>query len=307
MHISVYLTLAFSALFGASASFARRLPPALATCALSAGGLLVAAASTAALGFLGLTALGQVPLLARLGRWSTPELTRHNPVPTSLACIALLLLTFLAVRVTRALLAAASALLESHRVAAGLAAHSGELVVIDRPEPAAYAVPGHPGRIVISTGLLRRLNAGERRAVLSHERAHLTQHHHLHHTAAALAAAANPFLVRLPALVAASCERWADESAGRDVPRVVVADALTSAGTGALRPSNMAVLAGVVDVADRVLALQRPTPRVARWRVMALASLLGVVALTTLDAGYDVNGLFEGAQNAYHCVGPSCS
>ena len=88
-----------------------------------------------------------------------------------------------------------AALLAAYRLAAALPTSGGELAVIDHPAQQAYAVPGHPGRIVVSTGVLRGLNAGERRAVLAHERAHLTHRHHLHHTVAHLAAAANPSLI----------------------------------------------------------------------------------------------------------------
>jgi hypothetical protein len=307
MHYSVYVVLLAGALFGATApTLSRRLAPATATWLLSAGGLAVSVATTAALGFLGLTLVGQLPLLGRLGHWSEPALRRHDPVSASVAAIALLALLFLAVRVAAALARAASALRESHRVAAELPAHGGELAVIDSTDPAAYAVPGRPGRIVVSTGLLRLLNAGERRAVLAHERAHLGHHHHLHHSAAAIAAAANPLLVRLPEAVAVSCERWADEVAAASCPRQVVADALTRAGTGGVVSVNPLVLAGVVDVAARVTALRSPAPRIAAWRVALVGLLLAAVTLPALDAGYDVNSLFEGAQAVYHCGAASC-
>ena len=82
------------------------------------------------------------------------------------------------------------ALRAAHRLAAALSATGGELVVLDDVDHQAYAVPGRPGRIVVSSGLLRALTAAERRGVLAHERAHLRHHHHVHHTAAQLAAAA---------------------------------------------------------------------------------------------------------------------
>ena len=36
----------------------------------------------------------------------------------------------------------------------------------------AYAVPGWPGRIVVTAGMLDALNPDERRVLLAHERAH---------------------------------------------------------------------------------------------------------------------------------------
>ena len=95
--------------------------------------------------------------------------------------------------------------------------------MLDDPAPRAFAVPGRPGRIAMSTGLLRVLRRDQRRAVLAHERSHLRHRHHLHQTAAVLAAAANPLLYRLPAAVALSVERWADEDAAATCDRRSVA------------------------------------------------------------------------------------
>ena len=306
MYLCVYVPLLVSALFAVVApGAARRLPPAACAWLLSAGGLLVAAASSAALLLLSLTLAARLPQLAQLGHWSQAALRRDDPVATPVAAAALLLLVVVSVRAARALAQTGSALREAYRVAAALPAHGAELTVLDSPQPGAYAVPGRPGRagrIVVTTGLLRRLGAGERRALLSHERSHLVHRHHLHHCAASLAAAANPLLRRLPAAVATSCERWADEDAAADCDRDVVADALTRAGTGGRLAGNRLVLAGVVDVADRIQALRAPPPRLTVWRlalvVAALVALVAAAALSLADAAHDLNALFETAQAA---------
>ena len=207
MQLTVYLPFLFSALFGVAAPLlARRLPPATGTWLLSVGGLLAAAGSAGSLALLGFTLVGQSPLLAAKGRWSDSTLRHADPVTTPVAVLALIVLAVLAVRFTVAGARRLTALRDAFRLAASLPAAGRELAVIDHPGRQAFAVPGRPGRIVVSSGLLRGLDAGERRAVLAHERAHLAHRHHLHHTIAHLAAATNPLLYRLPAAVALSTD-----------------------------------------------------------------------------------------------------
>lgn len=53
-------------------------------------------------------------------------------------------------------------------------------IVVDHPTPLAYCLPGGTKSVtVLSDGLLQALEPGELDAVLAHERAHLSQHHHL--------------------------------------------------------------------------------------------------------------------------------
>ncbi|MDX6211908.1 MAG: hypothetical protein QOF82_995 [Frankiales bacterium] len=301
MHLSVYLPVVFSALFGLAAPvLSRRLPPAAATWLLSAGGLLAAAATAVALALLGFTLVAEAPVFAAPGHWADSTLQARNPVAAPVAAVALAVLGLLAVRSGRTLLRRFAAVRAAHRLAAALRGDDAELVVLDSPDTTAYAVPGRPGRIVVSRGLLRRLDAGERRALLAHERAHLTRHHHLHQSAALLAAAANPLLWRLPAQVAATCERWADEDAAATARRDVVAAALTRAGTGGRLPAGPAVvLAGVVDVADRIVALAAPAPRLSVWRTALLVGLVGAATTAVAIAAHDTERLFELARAAY--------
>lgn len=53
------------------------------------------------------------------------------------------------------------------------------LRVIDHPAPTAYCVPGVNHRVVVSTGMLDRLDESEVTAVLAHERAHVRHRHDL--------------------------------------------------------------------------------------------------------------------------------
>ncbi|MGE0838503.1 M56 family metallopeptidase [Pseudonocardia sp.] len=51
--------------------------------------------------------------------------------------------------------------------------------VLDHPVPVAYCLPGRSSRLVVSAGVLERLAPEGVRAVLAHERAHLTERHDL--------------------------------------------------------------------------------------------------------------------------------
>jgi Zn-dependent protease with chaperone function len=302
MHLSVYLPLLFSALFGLTApALSRRLPPALATWLLSAGGLIAAAGSAASLALLGFTLVGQNPLLATRGHWSDTTLRHADPVATPIAGAALFVLLLLGIRVVIAGLRRLGALRDAYRLAAALPANGSELAVIEHPDQHAYAIPGRPGRIVVSTGLLRSLDASERRAVLAHERAHLAHRHHLHHTSVHLAAAANPLLRRVRAAVALSTERWADEDAAATCRRATVAAALTYAAAGpTLRPAPTVVLAATTtDVATRIRAMRVPAPRITLWRLALLLGLLLATALAVIEAAHDTERLFELAQYTY--------
>ena len=72
----------------------------------------------------------------------------------------------------------ARALAESYRRAAGLHPEDG-IVVVPGPAIEAYALPGLPGRIVVSGRLLDCLDDRRRAALIAHEQAHLASRHHL--------------------------------------------------------------------------------------------------------------------------------
>jgi Zn-dependent protease with chaperone function len=292
-----------AALFGAAAPvLAWRLPPPAATWLLSIGGLIAAAASVAVLGFLAFTLVGQAPVLAQQGHWSAVALRQADPASIPVEVAALLALTAVTLRVAITLLCRGRALLDAYRLAAALPATGGELAVIADPVPCAYAVPGRPGRIVASVGIIRGLDAGERRAVLAHERSHLRHHHHGHHTAAALAAAANPLLGPLLAAVALATERWADEDAARTTRRDIIAAALIHAASAARTPATTPspILAVATQhVVARVQALRTPAPRHTAWRITALLALLLITAASIVLAAHDTERLFELAKRTY--------
>jgi Zn-dependent protease with chaperone function len=296
-----YLPLLLSAVFAVAAPvLARRLPPHVATWLLSAGGLVAAAASSASLGLLALDGLAQAPLLAAHGQWSGTVLRQHDPLTVPIGALATVAVGVLAVRFLRTGSRRLVAVTGAHRLARGLPGGTGELSVLDSGDRHAFAVPGRPGRIAVTTGLLRSLDGGQRRALLAHERSHLRHHHHLHHTACQLAAAVNPLLHRLPAAVELATERWADEDAAAVCPRDTVAGALTRAVTGNRLGAPAVVLAAAVtDVADRIGALRGPAPRLTWWWLSLPTGLLLATALAVAVALRDTAQLFELAERAY--------
>lgn len=307
MSAAVYLTFVFSALFGTCApAVGRRLPPALNCWMLSAGGVLAALASTGGLLLLAATLVGLDPVLAARGHWSQAALQQTNPVPPVIAGAAMVTLVALTGRVVHVAWQRLCALRSAFTLAVTLPAAGAELVVVDDYDRLAYAVParlGRRGRIVVSTGLLRSLDAPQRRALLAHERAHLRHAHHLHTAAAELARAANPLLRPLSAAVALATERWADEDATATVSRNQVAEALICAALGraaSARPPGSAVLAAAqVDVAQRIAALRAPAPRLRVWRVVVVVTLLGATSLTAIHAAHDTDHLFDHARLVY--------
>jgi Zn-dependent protease with chaperone function len=299
--MAVYLPLLLSAVFALPApALARRLPPHVATWLLSAGGLVVAAGSSASLALLAFDALAQDPLLAAQGRWSGTVLRHHDPFAIPVGTLAAVAVCVFTVRFLRAGSRRLVAVLGAHRLAAALPHPGSELAVVRSADRQAFAVPGRPGRIAVTSGLLRSLDGGQRRALLEHERSHLRHHHHLHHTASQLAAAVNPLLHRLTAAVELATERWADEDAAAVCPRDAVAGALTRAATGHRLSTPAAVLAmAATDVADRIGALRGPAQRLAWWRVGLPAGLLVATAAAVAVAMRDTERLFELAEQAY--------
>ena len=258
--MTTYLPLLLSAVFALVAPvLARRLPPHVATWLLSAGGLIAAAASSASLALLAFDAFAQNPLLAAQGRWSGAVLRHHDPLARAGRGAGPAAVGVLAVRFLRTGSRRLAALVDAHRLAAALPgspvrAQRCCTPSTGRPSPCRAG----PGRIAVTTGMLRSLDGGQRRALLAHERSHLRHRHHLHHTACQLAAAVNPLLHRLTAAVELATERWADEDAAAVCPRTTVAGALTRAATGNRLGAPAVVLAvAATDVADRIGALAR--------------------------------------------------
>lgn len=316
MHLAVYLPLLVSLVAALSTGrLSASLDPRLATFLLTAAAVLLAAATATVLALLVVGGLIQVPLVAQLGRLSQQVLRSGDPPSLLVALVAAIALSaavFAASRMTwrrvRALLAAA----DEARCLPG----TGELVIMEDDTVAeAFTVPGRPGRIVVSTGMLAVLDDAERRALLAHERAHLRWHHHWFTAAAQLAAAANPLLRPLARTVSFTIERWADEDAAsccgdrRLVARTIARAAMAKAGaarsgTTSGRTTGLALgvtgssadLSGAGPVPRRVAALLAAPPRRRLIVVIGVAVVLVGTGLCTLEAVHDLHDLLETAR-----------
>jgi len=320
MNALVYLPLLVPVLAAAAARpLAARLEPRLATWLLTATTVALAAFSTAALALLAASALARVPFLAALGNYSQPVLRSGDPVPAVAGSAAALLLTAAAVAVAVVIRVRARALAESYRRAARMAP-GGRVVVVPGRAIEAYALPGSPGRIVVSGRLLDALDDRGRAALLAHEHAHLAGQHHLFTTVAHLAAAANPLLIPVARAVDYTVERWADERAAAITgDRRLVASTigqvallatarparLRAAALGISGPRGLAggrirpiSLAWAGPVPRRVAALLAPPPRRQLTLLVIVAILILIAGASAVEAARDLHALLEFAQAA---------
>jgi Zn-dependent protease with chaperone function len=257
----------------------RRLPPATATVMLALGNVLVAAATAAVLATVAFTAVAQLPLVATEGDWSSQVLSSTDPVPVWIAAGCGLLLVPAAALLVRALMARARAMSQWYRVCWRME-HVGRLIVVDDERPEAFATPVGRGRIIVSTGMLRALPADERRALLAHERSHVSRGHTWWLMAADLAAAVNPLLHPNARAARDTAERWADEDAARAVgdrelvARSLARAALVAQDTGARLAPALGATSG--RVGERVRALLAAPPRFRLLPAVLLIVLTGI-------------------------------
>jgi Zn-dependent protease with chaperone function len=275
----------------------------------------LAALSTAVLGILVVTAALRVPAIASLGHLSPAVIRREDPASLSAALAGAGLLAVVTLAAARAGWRRARALVGAARDARCLPGDH-QLVVIPDGAADAYTVPGWPGRIVVTAGMLDALTPAERRVLLAHEGAHAGHHHYLFTALSHFAAAANPLLRPVAAAVSYTVERWADEAAAahcgdrRLAARAVGKAALASArtGSGGRGPAARAEagLAGIVGpvgrrrgpgpVPRRVAALLAPAPTARPLLVAAAAAIVVVSGAAALDAAFDLHALVELAQ-----------
>ncbi len=147
--------------------------------------------------------------------------------------------------------------------------------VIDHATPVAYCLPGAPRAVtVLSAGLLDLLSEDELAAVVAHERAHVSQHHHVLLVAFSAWRSALPWFpiaTRAHEAVGLLVELLADDQARRTVSernlsRAVARVALAAAADGD-RPAG-----GAVPPAGAPAGVQ---PRSGEWADARLARLTG--------------------------------
>jgi beta-lactamase regulating signal transducer with metallopeptidase domain len=313
MSLLVYLPLLLPALAAAAARpLAARLEPCRATWLLTVATVVLAVCSMAALALLVAAAAARSPFVASLGHYSQPVVRRGDATSAVTGAVAAVLLTGAAVAVAVMIRRRARALAESYRRSARL--DPDGVVVLPGTAIEAYALPGWPGRIVVSAGLLGALDAGGRAALLAHERAHLAARHHLFTTVAHLAAAANPLLLPVARTVDYTVERWADEHAARftgdrhlvaaTIARVALLATpsprpLAGAALGIVRPVSPRVsLAWAGPVPRRVAALLAPLPPRRTWLLAAAALIVVLAGASALEAARDLHTLLDLARGA---------
>ncbi|MEU3856543.1 M48 family metalloprotease [Streptomyces sp. NPDC028722] len=268
-----------------------RLDPVTALWALTASSLALAGACVTALGVVVLTALLKIPAFAALGELVHPLRTLSDGVLVPAAAAAAGVLTVGVWTLGRSAVRQVGAF-RTARTQADRRPAAGDLCVIDSPHPDAYALPGRPHRIVVTTAMLRSLDAAEREALFAHERAHNTGGHHYFLVAAELAAHCHPALRAARATIRFAAERAADEAAAaavgdrRLMARAIARAALAGHDSRATRPA-FTPAATTGPVPRRVAALLTPPgsrPRATRWIALLLAAC-AALSVTAATAG----------------------
>ena len=167
--------------------------------------------------------------------------------------------------------------------------HTG-VIVVEHARPLCYCLAGRPRHIVLSTAARDTLSDAQLDAVLAHERAHMTGHHHALQMLARGLATALPFLPlfrALPEQVELLIERLADERAGTSCGRSTVARALVRMATHTLPGPALGATGG--NLATRMTYLLHPATAahigpsaIVLSPAVALAIALGPTALLTL-------------------------
>lgn len=282
MTMSVYLPLVLGTVLAVIApALVRTLPPPVAVWSLTCVAVASAVAWTVSLGIIASTGVERTSFVAHLVNYSATYWRHVDPVAVPSAIVAGFVLFVCLGLFGRAIGREVAAARGIRRLADGFRGPS-DVVFVDDETPHAYAIGGRRPRIVVSSGLMRTLRAGERRAVLAHEAAHLRRRHHAHLRVLRLAAAVHPLLRAAVGSGVLAVERWADEDAARSLgDRTLVARSLLRAalaGTGASAPAGVLAHSTSGDVSRRVAALLAAPPR-PRWSVATMSGILVVAAI----------------------------
>lgn len=212
-----------------------------------------------------------------------------SALAVGLLAAGLVLTVVVAVRVTRRLTGLRSRS-RAHASAARLIGRpTGRpgVVVVEAGEPVAYCVSGRPRAVVVTTAALHRLDEPQLAAVLAHENAHLSGHHHdLLMVLRALAAGlpALPLFSAAAGAVARLLEMCADDVAARrhgSLPllRGLLALVAAPVASAALGAADTAVL-------QRAERLVTPASPGVCWRDRAVLTAVIVLAvLAPMAAG----------------------
>ncbi|GAA2233811.1 MULTISPECIES: M48 family metalloprotease [Kitasatospora] len=301
---------------------AEALSPRLAAWVLAGTAATAAGATAVSLGLLAAAGMLRLPIVAALGHLA-PHRLPGGPVYPAVAAAALLvaaaaLLLRTGRRQVTDLRRARSAADAGRPGSADRQdctepVHLGPLTVLDDDRADAFALPGplarptEPGRVVVTTGMLRALTGPERAVLVAHEQAHLNARHHLFLAATEYATVLHPALRPLRAPLGYQLERWADEAAAQATgdrtltARAVGRAALAAAGAPRPHRPRLAPAAHSGPVPRRVAALLTP-PRPGRRTAgrtaaaLALTACLALTAFAAAEATADLHDNVEAAQ-----------
>ncbi|MEU6065613.1 MULTISPECIES: M48 family metalloprotease [Streptomyces] len=280
-----------------------RLVPAAALWLITVSAVVLAGCSVAALGAFVLIGLLKLPLFAALGELVHPLSTASDVFVVPAAATSVGALAVCAWTLVRSVLHQTRAF-RAARSEAGHGPAAGDLCVVDSPRPDAYALPGRPHRIVVTTAMLRSLDAAEREALFAHERAHNEGGHHYFLAAAELAAHCHPALRPVRETIRLAAERAADEAAATAVgdrrltARAIARAALAGQDAACERP-DFAPAATTGPVPRRVQALLAAPPaprRAARSIAVLLAACTAVSCVASATGMIDFHHRVEVAQ-----------
>ena len=259
----------------AAALLHRRLRPAVAVPVLTMLSTMSALAVLWSLALLAVGFVGHIAWISERAAWCRALAHAHDAIPPVAGIAAIGALAASVLSIVRH---------ERRRPRLDAAVHGDhELVVLPGDEPTAYALPGRPGHIVVSVGMIRALDDAERRVLLAHERAHLRHSHHRYLRVADLVAAAVPLLRPISDRVRFATERWADEVAADTVgDRTLTARAITRAAlattSAGISPALAMAALGVPARVDALLDEEPPSRR--RLTALTITSLVALVTVT---------------------------
>ncbi|BCY10512.1 M56 family metallopeptidase [Actinoplanes sp. L3-i22] len=273
---------------------ADRLAPGRAAAVVAWSAVTVAVTSTINLLLLSAHALAQVPAVGRLFGWSASVVAADTAGVEWVPWLSLALLIGGLASVTWRWR-------RQRRVLAMVPVGGpGGLVMLPDEAPRAFAVPGDPGHVVVTTGMRGLLTDPQFEALLAHEHAHLAERHHRLARAAELAVAAHPALWWVGKHVDYLIERAADERAAtnlgsrRTLAHAIGVAALAGAGSPFAAALHAAAPGGVVP--RRVALLLRPKPPVAPAVFVLLPALVALSSVIwTGEATLDLIQLMTAA------------
>ena len=296
-----------AALFVLAVLLASPVPTALARASWPRRDPVVALLCWQALGLAGGLSLIGAPLVLGLDPWgdSLPAaawsfLTGEPARVAAYHWVALGLAVLIAVRLVWVLVSSGIRIFRvqaRNRALLRLVAREGELAdagplarrvnIVDVADMVAFCLPGGPPMIVLSAAVVTELDAPELVAVVAHERAHLSERHHLFllpfvawHRALPMVPATRHASIAVHDLV----EMRADDRAGAVAGRDMLARAIARVGSAVAVPSGaLAIAAADTGItALRVARLmEQPWPLPISARAGALAGALALLLVPT--------------------------